>query len=204
MVATMKTVIALPQSLLNHADSLAQQLNISPSRLFELAIEDFIKNFQAQIPLDEGKQTIEAQREPHEHVHSPTHDPKAAMPIHTESRRINQGDIFWIRPQPFSEPELGYYPHPYVVIQDDILNYSRINTVVMCGVTSNLKQANAPGNVVLEVGEANLPKQSIIDVSRVSAVHKSQLGEYIGSLTEQRIDQILAGMRFLQVSFFAR
>ena len=55
-----------------------------------------------------------------------------------------------------------------------------------------------PGNVLLEAGEANLPKQSIVAVSQVSTVDKAQLGEYIGSLTKERIDQILAGMRFLQ------
>ena len=61
-----------------------------------------------------------------------------------------------------------------------------------------MKRANMPGNVLLEAGEANLPKQSIVAVSQVSTVDKAQLGEYIGSLTKERIDQILAGMRFLQ------
>jgi mRNA interferase MazF len=74
---------------------------------------------------------------------------------------------------------------------------------VVCALTSNLKQANAPGNVLLEVGEANLLKQSVVVVSKVSAVHQSQLGDYIGSLSERRIKQILAGMQFLQSSFFA-
>jgi mRNA interferase MazF len=67
-----------------------------------------------------------------------------------------------------------------------------------------LKQANAPGNVLLEMGEANLPKHSAVVVSKVTAVNKSQLGAYIGTLTEQRIKQILAGMRLLQTSFFTR
>ncbi|NTV36027.1 MAG: type II toxin-antitoxin system PemK/MazF family toxin, partial [Anaerolineaceae bacterium] len=62
----------------------------------------------------------------------------------------------------------------------------------------NLKRANSPGNVLLEAGEANLPKQSIVVVSQVSTVDKSQLGEYIGTLSEERVRQILAGMRFLQ------
>jgi mRNA interferase MazF len=85
-----------------------------------------------------------------------------------------------------------------VVIQDDVINRSRINTVVVCALTTNLSRAKAPGNVLLEAGEANLPRQSIVVVSQVSTVNKSQLGEYIGSLNEQRINQILAGMQFLQ------
>ena len=204
MDATIETTISMPKSLVDQADILAQQLNISRSRLFAMAMDALIKNFQAHIPLDASSKTTEDQRAPNEPGRSPNDLAKAATQFDSASRVVNQGDIFWIRPQTLSETELGYYPHPYVVIQDNILNYSRINTVVVCGLTSNLKQANAPGNVVLEVGEANLPKRSVVDVSRVSAVHTSQLGECIGSLNEQRIQQILAGMRFLQLSFFAR
>ena len=110
---------------------------------------------------------------------------------------INQGDVYWM---PLEEPN-GSEPgitHPHVVIQDDVINRSRIRTVVVCALTTNMKRANMPGNVLLEAGEANLPKQSIVAVSQVSTVDKAQLGEYIGSLTKERIDQILAGMRFLQ------
>src|SRR6266540_1482461 len=110
---------------------------------------------------------------------------------------VNQCDIYWVALEEPSGSDLGY-PHPHVVIQDNVINRSRIATVVVCALTTNLKRANAPGNVVLEVGEANLPKQSIVVVSQVSTVDKAQLGEYIGSLTQPRIDQILAGMRFLQ------
>ncbi|MBC7811159.1 MAG: type II toxin-antitoxin system PemK/MazF family toxin [Burkholderiales bacterium] len=115
---------------------------------------------------------------------------------------INQGDIYWLQLDDPSESESGI-PHPYVVVQDDVLNHSRLDTVVVCALTSNLKRASYPGNVLLDVGEANLPKQSVVEVSKVSSVDKTQLGEYIGSLSEQRINQILAGMRFLQRSFFS-
>ncbi|MBK9052829.1 MAG: type II toxin-antitoxin system PemK/MazF family toxin [Chloroflexi bacterium] len=110
---------------------------------------------------------------------------------------LYQGDIYWIQ-----APELGEHPHPYVIIQDDVLNRGRIPTVVVCALTTNRKQFNAPGNVLLEVGEANLPKQSAVVVSKVSTVEKSRLGEYIGTLSSERISQIFAGMRFLQLSFF--
>lgn len=110
---------------------------------------------------------------------------------------VNQGDIYWILLEEQSELESGY-THPQVIIQDNVLNHSR-NTVVVCALTSNLKRAKAPGNVLLEAGEANLPKQSVVVVSHVSTVDKSQLGEYIGSLNEQRINQILAGMNFVQI-----
>ncbi|MBA3870128.1 MAG: type II toxin-antitoxin system PemK/MazF family toxin [Anaerolineae bacterium] len=116
---------------------------------------------------------------------------------------INQGDIYWIEldDKNDSEPRI---PHPHVVVQDNLFNHSRLHTVVACALTSNIKRASIPGNLLLEDGEANLPKQSVVEVSKVSTVDKSQLGDYIGSLSEQRITQILAGMRFLQASFFGR
>jgi mRNA interferase MazF len=110
---------------------------------------------------------------------------------------INQGDIFWIRLEESGGPEPDY-AHPYVVIQDNIINQSRIGAVVVAALTSNIKRAKEPGNVLLEAGEANLPKQSVVEISKVSTVDKKQLGEYIGSLTEMRIKQILAGMNFVQ------
>ena len=111
---------------------------------------------------------------------------------------VNQGDIYWVSLKERSRSELGPI-HPHVIIQDNVINRSRINTVVVCALTTNLKRAKAPGNVLLEAGEANLPRQSIVVVSQVSTVDKAQLGEYIGSLTQQRINQILAGMQFLQL-----
>ncbi len=110
---------------------------------------------------------------------------------------VNQGDIYWVPLQESSDLDAGY-THPQVVIQDDAINHSRVNTVVVCALTTNIKRANLPGNVLLEAGEANLAKQSIVVVSQVSTVRKAQLGEYIGSLSKQRVDQILSGMRFVQ------
>ena len=66
---------------------------------------------------------------------------------------INQGDIFWIELDEPSDSEPGYR-HPHVVIQNNVFNRSRINTVVVCTLTSNLRRAAAPGNVLLEPGEA--------------------------------------------------
>jgi mRNA interferase MazF len=96
------------------------------------------------------------------------------------------------------------YSHPYVVIQENGINHSRTNTVVVCAITSNKKLATLPGNVLLETGEANLSRQSIVVVSRISTVDKTQLGEYIGTLTQDRINQIMAGLKFLHLSFFDR
>ena len=109
---------------------------------------------------------------------------------------VNQGDIYWV---PLDESNGSEHIHPHVVIQSNAINHSRVNSVVVCALTTNAKRANLPGNVLLEAGEANLPRQSIVVVSQVSTVAKAQLGEYVGTLSQQRVHQILAGMRFLQL-----
>ena len=109
---------------------------------------------------------------------------------------INQGDVFWVE---LGDP-IGSSPgyrHPHVVIQNNLFNQSRINTVVVCALTSNLKRAGAPGNVLLETDEADLPKQSVVVVSQLFTVDKSQLDEYSGTLSARRVRQILDGIRLL-------
>ncbi len=115
---------------------------------------------------------------------------------------IHQGDIYWIDlGQPIgSEP--GYI-HPYVVIQNDALNRSQIRTVIVCALTTNLRRSKALGNVLLDVGEANLPEQSVVNVSQVFTVDKALLTEKIGCLSMQRVRQILAGLALVtEPSFF--
>jgi mRNA interferase MazF len=123
--------------------------------------------------------------------------------VGTASARIDRGDLFWIAPDDSRGPAPSY-SHPHVVVQDDLFNHSRIATVVVCALTSNLQRANEPGNVLLEVGEGNLPEQSVVVVSQISSVDKTRLGERIGSLSATRVEQILAGLRFQQRSFFRR
>lgn len=109
---------------------------------------------------------------------------------------VNQGDIFWITLGEPSGSEPGYR-HPHVVIQNNVFNRSRIDTAIVCTLTSNLKRANAPGNVLLQIGEANLPKQSVVLVSQIFTVDKSQLHEYVGTLSRKRIRQVLEGIRLV-------
>ena len=106
---------------------------------------------------------------------------------------INQGDIYWIELDEPTGSEPGY-SHPHVVVQNNVFNASRINTVIVCALTSNIKRAEAPGNVLLEKGEGNLSKQSVVLVSQIFTVDKTQLGEFIGTLSERRVKQIIEGI----------
>ena len=109
---------------------------------------------------------------------------------------IRQGDVFWIELLEPAGSEPGYR-HPHVVVQNNLFNQSRIRTAVVCPITSNLRRAQAPGNVLLEEGEANLPKQSVVNVSQVFTVDKAQLSEHIGTLTPKRVRGILDGIQLV-------
>lgn len=109
---------------------------------------------------------------------------------------IRQGDIFWVTLDEPRGSEPGYR-HPHVVIQNDIFNQSRINTVVLCALTSNLKRSASPGNVSLRKGEANLKKDSVVNVTQIITVDKIDLDEKIGSVSPKRILQIIEGVKLL-------
>jgi mRNA interferase MazF len=102
---------------------------------------------------------------------------------------INVGDIYWIK-----IPDEITHPHVAIAVNGQSL--------IMCAITTNMKKLHLPGNVLLESGEAGLEKQSIVNVAKVLTIGIEQLGEYIGSTSEQRITEILAGINFLQKSFF--
>lgn len=106
---------------------------------------------------------------------------------------IQQGDIYWVELEPPSGSEPGYR-RPFVVMQNNVFNASRISTVVVCALTSNLRLAQAPGNLLLDADEGSLPRQSVANVSQILTLDKQELGEYIGTLTQARVRAILGGI----------
>jgi mRNA interferase MazF len=190
-VATTATTISLQTALYEQAELLAQQLNVSQSRLFEQAIEHFVRSYQHT---SSRREAVEVNRQGVESTAQKS----------VKSKRINQGDIYWVQLANTGAAEAAI-PHPYVILQDDLFNHSRIDTVVACALTSNRRRiSETPGNILLEPREGNLSRQSVVEVSKVTTLDKAQLGEYIGVLDAQRIEQILAGMRFLQLTYFNR
>lgn len=109
---------------------------------------------------------------------------------------IRQGGVYWVQlgASTGSSPALR---HPHVVVQNDIFNRSQLSTVVVCTVTSNLQRAGAPGNVLLEAGEANLQKSSVVNVTQLYTVDKDELVEEIGTLSEDRLRAVLDGIELL-------
>ena len=109
---------------------------------------------------------------------------------------IRKGSIYWVdfSPGKGSEP-IGR--RPGLVVQNDILNESNINTVIMLAVTSTLKFGELPGNIVLKKGEANVPKKCVINVTQIKSVDKKSIKEKIGTLSKKRIDEIHEGLKLV-------
>jgi mRNA interferase MazF len=106
---------------------------------------------------------------------------------------IAQGEIWWAD---LGEP-VGSAPgfrRPVVVVQSDSFNRSRISTVVSVPLTSNLRWADAPGNVALDCAATGLPKESVANVSQIITLDRTSLTERVGTLAESKLDLILYGI----------
>ena len=79
----------------------------------------------------------------------------------------------------------------------NILNDSKINTVVMVAITATLKFGDLPGNVVLRKGEANLPKKCVVNVTQIKSVDKKSIKEEIGTLSAQRLQEVRDGLKLI-------
>jgi mRNA interferase MazF len=106
---------------------------------------------------------------------------------------IRQGDVFWIEQDEPRGSEPGYR-RPFVVVQNDIFNQSRIQTVVVCALTTNLQRARSPGNVLLNAGEGGVDKTSVVNVTQILTVDKTSLAEYCGSLSKRRMGDVIGGI----------
>ncbi len=109
---------------------------------------------------------------------------------------IKQGQVYWLE---FGRAagSAASERHPCVVVQNDVFNSSAIRTTVVCLITSNLRRAEAPGNVLLKKGEANLPKPSVVNVSQILTVDKGELVDCIGKLSPAAGESVRDGLHLL-------
>ncbi|QWF24010.1 type II toxin-antitoxin system PemK/MazF family toxin [Nocardioides sp. LMS-CY] len=109
---------------------------------------------------------------------------------------VARGEVWWAD---FGDPlgsEPGYR-RPALVVSSDRFNRSRISTVIVTAVTSNLRLAPLPGNVELEAGAAGLPKSCVVNVSQTLVVDRSRLTEPVGSLDASVMRQVDDGLRLV-------
>ena len=106
---------------------------------------------------------------------------------------IAQGEVWWADLREPSGSEPGFR-RPVVVVQGDAFNRSRIDTVVCVPLTSVLRWAEAPGNVLLEARLTGLPKDSVANVSQIVTLDKALLTERMGKLSRAKLDLVLFGI----------
>ena len=107
---------------------------------------------------------------------------------------MERGTVWWAElPQPVaSEPG---FRRPVIVVQANSFNRSRIKTVMVVVVTSNLRLADAPGNVSLPASVTGLPKDSVANVSQVITIDKTSLVEQSGRISSHLMKAIDDGLR---------
>lgn len=109
---------------------------------------------------------------------------------------ISQGEVWWAD---LVDP-VGSGPgfrRPVVVVQGDAFNASALQTVVCVALTSNLRWAEAPGNVLLATRATGLPKPSVANVSQIVTLDRGALAERVGRLSGSRLQLVLAGIDVL-------
>lgn len=109
---------------------------------------------------------------------------------------IERGDVWWAELDEPRGSEPGFR-RPLVVVQVDAFNRSRIQTVVCVVVSSNLRLADAPGNVVLAKRDSGLPKDSVANVSQIVTVDRDMLTERASKLPPLVRERIDRGLRLV-------
>jgi mRNA interferase MazF len=109
---------------------------------------------------------------------------------------VKRGELWWVD---FGNP-IGSAPafrRPAAVVSSDRFNRSRLATVIVAAVTSNLKVAEAPGNVVLRPEDSGLPKPSVVNVTQLLSIDRQLLDLRIGALGPVQLRAVDAGLRLV-------
>ena len=106
---------------------------------------------------------------------------------------IEQAEVWWADLEDPAGSEPGYR-RPVVVVQCNAINRSRIGTAICVPLTSNLKWADAPGNVLVPKAESGLPQDSVANVSLIIALDKQVLTDRVRKIPRRRLELILSGI----------
>lgn len=109
---------------------------------------------------------------------------------------IERGQI-WLADLPDPRGSSPGYRHLIVIIQSDSFNQTKLNTVIGAVITSNLDLAEMPGNVLIKKEQSELPKESVVNITQIVTINKSELVEYVGTLSERKMEQIENGLRLV-------
>ena len=109
---------------------------------------------------------------------------------------VERGDIWWTDLADPRGSEPGYV-RPALVVQAGTFNQSKLRTLIMAGITTNLRLADAPGNVLLPASASCLPKDSVVNVSQLFAIDRMFLRERVGSVSLRYMAAVDEGLRLI-------
>jgi len=109
---------------------------------------------------------------------------------------MKRGEIWWASLDEPAGSGPGYR-RPVVIISSNEFNRSKINTVLVAIITSNLHLADAPGNFKVSKKESGLPKESVVNISQLLTLDKSFLTEKSGQLLPNKILVLNEGLRLV-------
>lgn len=108
---------------------------------------------------------------------------------------MRRGEIWWVDLPPPTGSGPGFR-HPAVIIQNNRFNESRLATLIVAMITSNLRLSEAPGNVTLTPKESGLPRASVVNITQLFTVDRHQLHRQVGRLPDGKRAELDCGLRF--------
>ena len=109
---------------------------------------------------------------------------------------MRRGEIWWASLPAPTKSRPGFR-RPVLVVQSDAFNKSRIRTVIVAVITSNMRLRSAPGNIMLTPQQSGLPKQSVVNLSQIVTLDKSFLSEHVGQLQKSLMGRVDDGLRLV-------
>lgn len=109
---------------------------------------------------------------------------------------MKRGEIWWVS-FPDQEPDSPCNPMPVLVIKDNRFNADWISTAIVAVVTSNVRAADAPGNVFLDAQKSGLPQNSVVNVSQILTLDKSFFTDQVGILPSENMTAVDEGLRLM-------
>lgn len=184
----MKIAVSVPQDVFDRAERLARREGRSRSDVYSAAVREYVARHAPDEVVDALDRVVaEVGGEPDAFVAAAARRTLGVIRV-----VISQGDVWWAE---LGEPvasEPGFR-RPVVVVQGDDFNRSALPTVVTVSLTSNLRWADAPGNVRLTTRATGLPRDSVANVSQIVTLDKAILTERVGRLPAPKLELVLAG-----------
>ena len=186
-----KTAISLPEDLFRLAEAAARKLKMSRSQLYATALEEYLERRKTSNITAASMKSIPAKARNCTRLCIP----RRCGPLRGKTgSSVSRGEIWWADlPEPRgSEPG---YRRPVLVIQANSFNRSRIQTVIVAVISSNLRLAEAPGNVLLPAKVSGLPHDSVVNVSQLLTLDRSFLTEAVDKLPGRLLAEVDMGLK---------